>query len=166
MRKTIGSSLGHGFAGNVAQNPDIVVGTLIVAEGSAPIYFGDPVQLTADGKISVVDATLNAANFVGVASSEIRSAITVDSLDGVYRENDLASICKRGVISVICQDGSPVKGGKVYVRIANAPAGKKIGGFEAAADGANTVELPNAVWYSDKDSDGVTALRLKTINLI
>lgn len=34
------------------------------------------------------------------------------------------------------------KGGTVYVRVASASAGKPIGGFEAAADGGNTITLP------------------------
>lgn len=161
---TIGRSMGHGFAGNVAQTPDILVGSFVLFGN--PVYFGDPVMLTDDEKVQAVDATFTADKFVGVASSEIRSAITVDSLDGVYREDDMASVCKRGVISVACQAGTPKKGGKVYVRIANAPSGGKIGGFEAAASGSDTVELPNCAWHSGTDSHGVAAIRLKTINLV
>jgi len=165
FKMTIGRSLGHGFAGNVAQHPDIIIGTEIV-EGGTPVYFGDPVMLTANGKVAAIDGTFTGDNFVGIASSEIRSAITVDSLDGVYRENDRASICKRGVVSVACQSGNPVKGGKVYVRISNPPAGGKVGGFEAVASGADTVELPNCVWFTDIDAEGITAIRMKTINLV
>lgn len=165
FKMTIGRSLGHGFAGNVAQHPDIIIGTEIV-EGSTPVYFGDPVMLTANGKVAAVDNTFTGDQFVGVASSEIRSAITIDRLDGVYRESDRASVCKRGVVSVLCQTGSPVKGGKVYVRISNPPAGGKVGGFEAAASGTDTVELPNCVWFNETDAEGVAAIRMKTINLV
>lgn len=164
FKMTIGRTLGHGFAGNVAQHPDIQIGTEIV-EG-APIYFGDPVMLNDNGKAQAVDATFTADKFVGVASSEIRSAIHVDNLDGVYRENDRASVCKRGVVSVLCQSGDPVKGGKVYVRIANPPADGKVGGFEAAASGGDTVELPNCVWFTDTDAEGIAVIRMKTINLV
>jgi len=165
MNKTIGKSLGYGFAGNVSQQPDIIVGTEII-EGDTNVYFGDPVMYTGNGKVQAVDGTFTGDNFVGIASAEIRSAITIDSMDGVYRENDLASILKRGVIAVVCQSGTPAKGGKVYVRISNPPADGKVGGFEAAASGADTVELPNCVWASDKDSGNIAEIRVKTINLV
>lgn len=165
MNKTIGRSFNYGFAGNVALHPDIIVGSEMV-EGSNDIYFGDPVMATSNGKVQAIDSTFTSDKFVGVASSEIRSAVTVDNMNGVYRENDMASILKRGVISVICQAGNPVKGGKVYVRIDNATSSMKIGGFETSDIPNETVELENCLWASDKDGNNVSSIRLRTINYV
>lgn len=165
MKKTIGKSLAFGFAGAYSQQPDSVITTQII-KGDQPVYFGDPVMLDADGFVRAADSTFSADNFVGIASKEIRSAVTVDNMDGVYRKDDAASVMTRGAISVICQTGAPKKGGAVYVRIGNPPTGKKVGGFEAAPDGTDTAELPNCVWISESDSDNVSEIRMKTINLI
>lgn len=165
MKKTIGRSFDYGFAGNIAQSPDIIIGSEIV-EGTENIYFGDPVMATPSGKVKAIDNTFTSDKFVGVASSEIRTAVTVDNMNGVYREDDLASVLKRGVISVICQAGNPVKGGKVYVRIDNGSPTQKIGGFESIEVPNETVELENCLWASDKDGNNVSSIRLRTINYV
>lgn len=51
-------------------------------------------------------------------------------------------------------DTDPVKGGKVYVRIAASAGSHVQGGFEAAADGGNTILLPAASWNGSPDADG------------
>jgi len=56
-------------------------------------------------------------------------------------------------------------GGTVYVRTkANAAKPKAaVGGFEAAADGENSVALTNAQWKGTADANGVAELRILTI---
>ena len=43
------------------------------------------------------------------------------------------------------------------------PAGV-VGGFEAVADAANTVELTNCRWAGPADANGVAELRILTMN--
>jgi hypothetical protein len=51
------------------------------------------------------------------------------------------------------------KGGTVYVRVAAAAAGKPLGGFEAAADGTNTIALPaNTYFTGPADAYGITEI--------
>lgn len=162
--KTIGRSLGHGFAGNYSIQPDAVITTQFVKGDN--VTFGDPVMLNSDGTISVAGSSFDDDVFVGVATSEVRTGMFIDNMDGIYRDGNAASIMTRGVVTVICQKGNPAPGQPVYVRISNPPAGCKIGGFEAEADNANTVELPTCVWQTDADANKVADIRLKTINLI
>ena len=72
---------------------------------------------------------------------------------------------KRGCVNVFCQAGTPAPGGKVYVRIkANAAKPNAVvGGFEAASDEGNTVELTNAQWKGAADANGVAELRILTV---
>lgn len=71
------------------------------------------------------------------------------------------SVLNDGYIMVKCHNASvnpPAKGGQVFVRIA-ATAGNLVqGGFHAADDGANAVEITNARWNSPADADGVAEL--------
>lgn len=62
---------------------------------------------------------------------------------------------KRGYVSVLLSGATqPVKDGAVYCRIQNAAAGKFVGGFEAAADGGNTVAVANAYFTGPADASG------------
>lgn len=70
----------------------------------------------------------------------------------------IANVLKRGYTSVLLGGStSAVKGGPVYLRIATPGTGKPIGGVEAAADGANTIQL-NAVFQGPADAQGVTEI--------
>lgn len=165
--KTIGTSLNHGFAGNYARMPDMVIGTLCIHDESSDVLFGDAVFLK-DGAGTAFQENLTAADFVGVAVSEIKSAFTFGSMEGLYKPGQAASVIKRGAVSVICQEGEPVAGRPAYLRVAvnESLPDAKVGGFEAAADGDNTLLLPNAVWASGSDSNHVAELLLRNVNLI
>ena len=68
----------------------------------------------------------------------------------------MTDILKRGYIIVnLGGTTDAAKNGTVYVRVANASAGKPIGGVEAAADSTNTVALTNAYFTGPKDAYGV-----------
>lgn len=167
MNMTIGKSMGNGFAGNYAQQPDMVIRSMPIDESSEPVRFGDPVAISTDGTAIAVDSSTTAAGFIGVACSQVQSTRTMESMEGVYHPQDMAAIFVRGVISVNAQgSSSPVPGGAVYIRVANAVAPSVVGGFEAAADGTDTIQLPHAVWMSEADSQGVASIQLRSINLI
>jgi hypothetical protein len=62
---------------------------------------------------------------------------------------------KRGYVTVLLSGPTqPVKDGPVWCRIQNPAAGKFVGGFEAAADGANTVVVPGAYFTGPPDATG------------
>ena len=61
--------------------------------------------------------------------------------------------------------GSPQLGGAVYVRVTanESYPTAAAGGFEAEADGANTVQLTGCQWAGTADADGVAELRILTM---
>jgi hypothetical protein len=68
---------------------------------------------------------------------------------GQYPPGVFANILTRGTINVAINKGTPAGAGSpVYVRVAenaSIPNGV-VGGFEAVADGTNTVQIPNIVF--------------------
>ena len=168
MGNTIGKSLLYGFAGNYSRQPDSVIASHVL-KGDTNVNFGDPVYLNENDNnrsVIAIDSDFTADLFIGIATAEIRSAVTVDNMDGVYRNEDMVPVMSRGVVSVICQRGIPLRGAPVYVRISNPPANGKIGGFEADSDGSDNVMLDNCIWTSEADSNGIAEIRIRTINLI
>lgn len=72
-------------------------------------------------------------------------------------------VLEDGYIMVKCNDFAAApcaKGGKVYVRIAATSGNKIQGGFHAASDTTNTLEITNAQWHSSPDQNGVAELRV------
>lgn len=163
--KTIGKTMPHGWAGSYARQPDMIVDTHSLG-GDAPIYFGEPVVYDGAGNAAPVSESTVAADFVGVAVKEIKGAVSVNQGGGRYEPGEAVSVIKRGCVNVLCRVGTPALGGKVYLRLkANAavPTGI-VGGFEAQADGSNTIELLNCQWRGGADAEQVAELRILTLN--
>jgi len=177
--KTIGKELNHGFAGSFARMPDMIIDThpLNDPDGTNPAFFGDPLIFATDGSVSRADATLTADNFAGVAGKEIKSQLNYldQNEGGKYTNMEAVSVMKRGPISVLVANGTPVLGGPVYVRIALNPSipTSYIGSFDAVADvdtsGTADVDLnvllPNCVWITGKDTNGIAELLIRTRNI-
>ena len=162
--QTIGTSMPNGFAGSYARQPDMIVNT---RPAGGEILFGAPLQYDANGNAVQMGASSTAANFVGVAARELKSSLTyLDQSAGQYASGEAVSVFQRGAINVLCQKGAPKLGGNVYVRIAanESYPTAAIGGFEAEADSGKTVELTNCQWAGAADANGVTELRILTMN--
>lgn len=162
--QNIGATMPHGFAGSYARQPDMIVGTRI-AGGDAAIDFGAPLEYDAKGNVVPMGASSTAAQFVGVASCELKSALTyLEQAPGRYMPGEPTAVFQRGAVNVHCQKGTPKLGGPVYVRVAaNASVpSAKVGGFEAEADAtpANTVKLTNCQWSGTADANGIAEMRI------
>lgn len=165
--QNIGKTMPHGFAGSYARQPDMIVSTR-PAGGTEQIPFGAPLKYDANGAVIPMGAGATAAQFVGVAAREVKSALSyLEQGVGAYAPGEAVPVFQRGAINVKCQNGIPKLGGKVYVRVtANAAIPTAlVGGFEAVADStaANTVELTNCQWAGPADADGIAELRLLTM---
>lgn len=166
--QNIGTTMSHGFAGSYARQPDMIVNTH-PAGGTAQIAFGSPLVYGANGAVVQMGAAATAAQFVGVAAREIKSALNYLAQNvGAYAPGEAVPVFMRGSINVKCQNGTPTLGGKVYVRVAanaSIPTAE-VGGFEAVADttAANTVELTNCQWAGTADANGIAELRILTMN--
>lgn len=67
----------------------------------------------------------------------------------------------RGFMNVKCNAGTPVKLGAVYIRIAAGTTNQPVGGFEAAADGANTILLTRSYFRGPADAFGNTEIAFR-----
>jgi len=164
--QTIGMAMPHGCAGSYARQPDSIVHTR-PAGGNAQILFGTPLQYDGAGAVVPMGAGSTAAKFVGVAAQEVKSALHyLDQGTGAYAPGEAVSVFMRGTINVKCSAGTPKLAGPVYLRTtanASIPTGV-VGGFEAAADGNNTVQLSNCQWDGPADANGIAGLRILTLN--
>lgn len=157
----IGKTMFHGYAGSFSRQPDTIIDTHpaggTIAFGGAVVYSG--------GAVTAPGASATAADFVGVAVRETKSATNyLDQNEGSYVQYDAVPVLKRGCVNVICQNGTPALDGTVYVRVAENASipGAVVGGFEAAADGSNSIALTNAKWKGGKDGNGVAEIRILT----
>ena len=166
--QSIGKAMPHGFAGSYAYQPDMIVKTR-PAGGTALIPFGTPLKYVAStntGAVVAMGAGDAASAFVGFASREVKSA--ADYLNqgiGAYAPEEPVSVFMRGAINVKVQKGAPAMGGKVYVRVAENAAAPTalVGGIEAEADSASTVELPGCVFEGPADANGIACVRILTL---
>ena len=161
--QNIGKYMPHGMAGSYARQPDMIVNTF-PAGGEEDIAFGVALVFD-DGKVVAFGADNTAADFIGIAGREFKSALHYyDQNKGAYAPLEAVSVFQRGSINAVCQKGTPTYGAQVYVRItadASTPSAV-VGGFEAEADGAKTIELPGCKWMGPKDTNNIAELRVTT----
>lgn len=162
--QVIGISMPHGQAGSYARQPDMIVNT---KPAGGTIDFGMAVVYDSTKKTVVLpSSTSTAAQFIGVASREVKSALNyLEQGIGQYATGDAVPVFQRGAINVKCQNGTPAVGGAVYMRVAeNAGVdGAVVGGFEATADSTNSVALTNCQWAGPADANGIAELRILTM---
>ena len=157
--QTIGLNMSHGFSGSYARQPDMIVNTAPLG-GTEIIPFGTPLVRGENGAVLPMGTGNTGNQFIGVAGREIKSPAEFFSQSvGQYAPEEAVSVFQRGCINVKCQKGSPTIDGTVYVRVA-ASGSYVVGGFEAEADGTNTVALSNAQWNGPSDNNGVAGLRI------
>lgn len=157
--QTIGLNMSHGFAGSYARQQDMITNTAPLG-GTVAIVFGTPLVRGENGAVVPMGSGNTGNQFIGVAGREVKSPAELYSQNvGQYAPGEPVSVFQRGCINVKCQKGAPAVDGTVYVRV-TASEGYPAGGFEAEADGANTVALPNAQWNGSADNHGVAELRI------
>ena len=157
--QTIGLNMSHGFSGSYAKQPDMIVNTAPLG-GTEIIPFGTPLVRGENGAVLPMGTGNTGNQFIGVAGREVKSPAEFFNQNvGQYAPEDPVSVFQRGCINVKCQKGFPSIDGTVYVRV-TASGNYVVGGFEAEADGANTVALSNAQWNGPADNNGVAELRI------
>ncbi len=164
--KAIGISMNYGFPGSYARTPDDIVTHRQLKEGSDAIPFGACLMANGDNTYSPVDATFTAAKFGGVALRVVKQAVSYAQQEQTcYNALDMVNALNRGAVVVNCNNGTPTAGGAVYVRIKEnaSVVGGVVGGFEAAADGENSVLLTNVQWTNGYvDANGVAEITILT----
>ena len=164
--KAIGISMNYGFPGTYAKTPDEIVTSRQLKKGSDPVPYGACLMANDDNTYSPVGEGFTAEKFGGIALRVVKQAISYDQQnETAYNELDMINSLNRGAVVVNCNNGTPTAGGKVYVRIKQNTSivNGVVGGFEAAADGENTVLLPNLQWTNGYvDANGVAEITILT----
>lgn len=128
--------------------------------------FGLPVKRSAAdrGKILPFSGGETATDYAGFL---VRSypGYAVDRISADQNSPDTrhapAGVMRRGFTLVKVQNISSADAGvPVFVRIGGATPELKIGGIEAAADGENTVMLPNVYFSGKADVNGVAGIEV------
>lgn len=161
--KTIGIMMNNGYPGTQSRTADAIIQNRI-AEGT--IAFGQAVVLTNTNKWRLVKTGDTAAVVAGVAVREVVQANTFNPQSNPDYVADMpCDVMVRGNCTVKCQRGTPTSGTAVYVRItANAQyPDAVVGGFEAQADDANTIQVSNIEWTTGViDANNNTEITIKT----
>lgn len=161
--KTIGIMMNVGYAGTQSRTADAIIQNRI-ADGA--IAFGQAVVLTADNKWKLVGTGTTAAQVAGIAVREAVQANTFNPQSNPdYLDGTPCDVIVRGNCTVKCQRGTPASGTAVYVRITKNDTypDAVVGGFEATADGANTIQVDNIEWATGvMDANNMTEVTVKT----
>lgn len=161
--KAIGISLLSGYAGTQSRTADAIIQNRIAKNN---IAFGHAVVLTNDNKWGNVVEGTTAEQIAGIAVREVVQANTFDPQSNPdYMAETPCDVMVRGNCTVKCQRGTPKSGDAVYVRVkANTTyQDAVVGGLEATADVANTVQVTNIEWTTGvMDANGMTEITIKT----
>ena len=161
--KAIGISMLSGYAGTQSRTADAIIQNRIAKSN---ISFGHAVVLTNDNKWDNVVEGTTAVQIAGIAVREVVQANTFDPQSNPdYMAETPCDVMVRGNCTVKCQRGTPKSGDAVYVRVkANATyQDAVVGGLEATADAANTVQVTNIEWTTGvMDANGMAEITIKT----
>lgn len=151
-----------GVAGDVTRPDNTVVESGLLNASAAPTAFGAPVKLVS-GKFEKIASGDAATVFAGILS-RIAPSIAGDLVQtfagGTPNADAVQGIVVKGYVNVVCTQGTPARGGQVYMRI-TADTGKLVGDLETAADAGKCVALSGVTWAVDgKDASNVTEIRI------
>jgi hypothetical protein len=151
-----------GVAGDVTRPDDTIVESGLLNAAQAPTAFGAPVKLVS-GKFEKIASGDTAAVFAGVLS-RVAPSIAGDLVQtyagGTPNTASVQGIVVKGYVNVVCTQGTPARGGSVFVRV-TADTGKAVGDFETAADSGKCVALTGVTWAVDgKDASNIAEIRI------
>ncbi|GAC1642254.1 MAG: hypothetical protein NVS4B4_19220 [Bradyrhizobium sp.] len=150
---------------NRAEHATVEAGLPLV--GFLPAGFGLPLAVdAATGRYRAILAADPATAVVGVLVRPYPLSSLGTTSDGLGTITNFASyagiinVMRRGYVNVLIGGViAAAKQGLVYIRVATPSAGKPLFGFEAAADGANTIVMPNSwYWMGPSDAQGNSEL--------
>lgn len=144
-----------GIPGDVNRAFQATVEPNIISAASPPTQYGLAVALDPANGIRGIGAGDTAALVYGVlvrpyplspsvAANYMGQQPLANPATGVPPVSGPCDVMKKGYMTVRLYGATAaLRGGVVYLRIANAGAGQIVGGFEAAADAGNTIVVGN-----------------------
>ncbi len=144
-----------GIPGSVSRNSAFTIEPNIISVTTPPAVYGVPLKLDANGHMTGIVGGDTAASVYGFLA---RPFPTNSGTQGIAQATPPVSgpcdILKMGYINVKVNNGTPVKGGTVYIRTAANGTNTIIGGVEAASDTTYSFSLPNAYFTGGMDANG------------
>ncbi|MCE2563373.1 hypothetical protein [Komagataeibacter sp. FNDCF1] len=153
-----------GYAGTLSREPapgDITPENLDPTADWASYGFGMPYKYTSAGLATPLVGSETASEIMGLLVRSYPGRAVSYTGDSAYPQIGANGTdgARRGYMTVTLHgSATPVKGGAVYVRVANAGTGEVIGGIEAAADGDDTIVLPAGRFEGTAGSDGLVEI--------
>lgn len=145
-----------GIPGDITRQSQATIEAAILNPSAAFAGFGLFGKINA-GKFEPIGTGDTAASVYGLLIRPYPSqgANASDPLGtAVPKTSGIADVLRRGYANVKVNAGTAAQGGKVYIRVAGAAAGKPVGGIEAAADSTNTIEVAGAFFMDAADASG------------
>lgn len=143
-----------GIPGDVTRPSNSTIEPAVLNASKPFDAFGVAGKITGE-KFVPLEAGDVAASVYGIL---VRPYPTAASQDGLGKSTPakagIGDVLRRGYMTVLLRSGTSAKGGAVYIRVGAPAAGKPIGGIEAAADGTDTIALPNASFMGAADASG------------
>lgn len=165
-----GFRMGAGFPGDVNRTHPFSVDPGLMDPTNPVRLYGDPVLInstansyrgfgTGDTAITAIDGVLvrpyPVQQTTGGMDAALGAAVPPQTRAAI-------DVLTDGYIMVKCNNAAvnpPAKGLPVFVRTAATAGALVQGGFHAADDGANAIEVTNAEWNSPADANGIAELR-------
>lgn len=148
-----------GIPGDINRAWAAIVEPNVIDADNPPTAYGRAVKMVG-GYVQPIDAADVAGDIIGVLA---RPYPTNSGQDGLGTSTPPTSgpcdVLKSGYIIVQLYGATAAAAnGAVYVRISDAGAGEVVGGFEAAADGGDTILMAGAYFRGPADSQGMTEI--------
>lgn len=148
-----------GVQGDISRADETSVEPAMLIQSGSPLAFAQSFGIPlvyASGGVTQYQTSNVAADFAGVLVRQapgIAGSIASDASfsPSVPNPVQVQGMAVRGYVNVICQYGTPVRGGIVYIRTAATSGSRLLGGFEATSDPGNNValSLTQASWATD-----------------
>lgn len=165
--KVIGKTLPFGFRGNPSRHPDTIIDSF-VNTGDDIIEYGEPVVYdpSTKGVRKIKSTDTGTVLVIGIAVRRVGQPYA-DSPDGYYyKKHDMVDVLIRGSVMVELAATTGIAAhGNVYVRN-GANANNAAGGIvcqAATGEGADTVQIPNAVFtIGEYDANNIAEITILT----
>ena len=148
-----------GIPGAINRSNTATVEAQVLDTVNFPTVYGVPGAIDAtSNKFRKIQGSDVAASIYGMYVRPFPTGGTATDPIGVSTPpvSGICNVLKRGYMTVLLNGTAPAtKNGVIYVRVANASAGKPLGGIEAASDTTNTIVMPgNSYFTGPADASG------------
>ena len=154
---------GSGFVGDVTRKGQSMVESAKLGASGAPTAFGVPVKFDSAGQLVAIEASDAATVFKGILARvvpEMSGSLASGFSDETPNADFMQALLVEGYMNVLCPQGTPVRGGQVFMRI-TAVSGKAVGDFETTASGGECVAITGLTFASNgKDANNICEVRL------